>query len=283
MRVLSPTLVLDDTLPIYTRYIPEVESEFGGGRLGRHVKHDSRSLDYKFDGSGIATTSIRHTRYIPVLDQGDLGSCTGNAATGNLGTGVYYATIPNTVTLDENEAVKLYSAATALDSYQGTYPPNDTGSDGLSVAKAAQQAGLISGYQHITSLNDAIAALQLGPIITGVNWYSSFDNPSKSGKVSITKSAYVRGGHEFVLDEVDVTNKLIGATNSWGESWGLKGRFYFSFADYERLLAEQGDATVFVKLSTPEPPTPTPPGNVDPDVLAAYQSLKAWALKNNVA
>lgn len=281
MRVLSPTLVLDNKLAIYTRFIPEVESEFGGGRLGRHVKHDSRSLDYKFDGSGIATTSIRHTRYIPVLDQGELGSCTGNAATGNLGTGAYYATIPSSVTLDENEAVKLYSAATALDSYQGTYPPNDTGSDGLSVAKAAQQAGLIAGYQHVTSLNDAIAALQLGPIITGVNWYSSFDNPSKSGKVSITKSAYVRGGHEFVLDEVDVTNKLIGATNSWGESWGLKGRFYFSFADYERLLAEQGDATVFVKLSTPEPPTPTP--TVDPDVLAAYQSLKAWALKNNVA
>lgn len=277
----SPTLVLDTKLAIYTRHIPEVPSETVGGRLGRHVKHDSRSLDYKFDGSGIATTSVRHTRYIPVLDQGDLGSCTGNAATGNLGTGDFYATIPSSVTLDETEAVKLYSAATALDSYPGSYPPNDTGSDGLSVAKAAQQAGLISGYQHITSLNDAIAALQLGPIITGVNWYSSFDNPTKSGKVSITKSAYVRGGHEFVLDEVDVVNKLIGATNSWGTSWGLKGRFYFSFADYERLLSEQGDATVFVKLSTPEP-TPTPVA-VDPDTLAAYQSLKVWAIKNNVA
>lgn len=271
-------------MAIYTRHIPEVVSETGGGRLGRHVKHDSRSLDYKFDGSGIATTSIRHTRYIPVLDQGDLGSCTGNAATGNLGTGDFFATISSSLTLDENEAVKLYSAATALDNYQGTYPPDDTGSDGLSVAKAAQQAGLISGYQHITSLNDAIAALQLGPIITGVNWYSSFDNPTKSGKVSITKSAYVRGGHEFVLDEVDATNKLIGATNSWGASWGLKGRFYFSFADYERLLNEQGDATVFVKLSTPTPPTPPgPTPTVDPDVLAAYQALKVWATKNNVA
>lgn len=271
-------------MAIYTRHIPEVVSETGGGRLGRHVKHDSRSLDYKFDGSGIATTSIRHTRYIPVLDQGDLGSCTGNAATGNLGTGDFFATISSSLTLDENEAVKLYSAATALDDYQGTYPPDDTGSDGLSVAKAAQQAGLISGYQHITSLNDAIAALQLGPIITGVNWYSSFDNPTKSGKVSITKSAYVRGGHEFVLDEVDATNKLIGATNSWGASWGLKGRFYFSFADYERLLNEQGDATVFIKLSTPTPPTPPgPTPTVDPDVLAAYQALKVWATKNNVA
>src|ERR1700741_5236837 len=266
---------------IYYRSIPETASETNGGRLGRHVKHDSRSLDYKFDGSGIATTSIRHTRYIPVLDQGDLGSCTGNAATGNLGTGSFFATIPSTLTLDETEAVKLYSAATALDSYQGTYPPNDTGSDSLSVAKAAQQAGLISGYQHITSLNDAIAALQLGPIITGVNWYSSFDNPTKSGKVSITKSAYVRGGDEFVLDEVDTVNKVIGATNSWGDSWGLKGRIYFSFADYERLLAEQGDATVFVKLATPKP-TPTPTPGVDPDILKAYQDLKAWAIKNNV-
>lgn len=266
-------------MAVYYKHLEEVDSETGGGRLGRHVKHDSRSLAYRFDGSGISVTSIRHNRYIPVLDQGDLGSCTGNAATGHLGTGAYYDTVKDKVTLDEDEAVKLYSSATALDSYQGTYPPTDTGSDGLSVAKAAQQAGLISGYQHITSLNDALAALQLGPIITGVNWYSSFDTPSSTGLVSIAKKAYVRGGHEFVLDEVNAEKKLIGATNSWGTSWGLSGRFYFSFADFERLLGESGDATVFVKLDTPAP-QPTP---VDSDLLAAYQSMKAWALKNGVA
>lgn len=268
-------------MSIYYRHIEEVDSEQGGGRLGRHVKHDPRSLAYQFDSSGITIKSVKHTRYIPVLDQGDLGSCTGNAATGNLGTGDFYATVKDKVTLDENEAVTLYSAATALDSYQGTYPPTDTGSDGLSVAKAAQKAGLISGYQHITSLNDALAALQLGPIITGVNWYSTFDTPNASGVVSIGKRAYVRGGHEFVLDEVNAEKKLIGATNSWSTSWGLNGRFYFSFADFERLLGEQGDATVFVKLNAPTP-TPVPP-TVDPDTLAAYQSLKAWALKNGVA
>lgn len=275
-------------LTVYRRRIEELESESNGGRLGRHVNHDSRSMAYKFDSAGITVSSIRHTRHIPVLDQGDLGSCTGNAAVGNLGTGDFFATMPQGVTLDEPEAVKLYGSATSLDSYAGTYPPTDTGSDGLSVAKAAQKAGLITGYQHVTSLNDALAALQLGPIITGVNWYSSFDTPDKNGLVSIAKKAYVRGGHEFVLDEVVADKKLVGATNSWTEDWGLQGRFYFSFDDFERLLGEQGDATVFVKLNAPAPtptptPTPDPTDPVDADVLAAYQSLKAWALKNNVA
>lgn len=278
-----PTHIWTVKLTIYYRHIEEVSSEADGGRLGRHIKHDPRSLAYRFDGSGLTINSVKHTRYIPVLDQGDLGSCTGNAATGNLGTGDFYVTVKDKVTLDESEAVTLYSAATALDGYQGTYPPDDTGSDGLSVAKAAQKDGLISGYQHITSLNDALAALQLGPIITGVNWYSTFDSPNNSGVVSIGKRAYVRGGHEFVIDEVVADKKLVGATNSWGDSWGIKGRFYFSFADFERLLSEQGDATVFVKLDGPTP-VPTPPvPTVDPDTLAAYQSLKKWALQNNVA
>ena len=247
------------------RRIPELPIE--GRRLGRHVNHDPRSLAFQVvAGPRGALVSVRHERHIPVLDQGELGSCTGNAAEGALGTSPLYEAIPTGVLrptgdaqADEKQAVTLYAAATSLDSYGGEYPPDDTGSDGLSVAKAAQKVGLISGYTHAFSLDAALTALQGGPVLTGVPWYSSFDEPARDGTISIKKGAFVRGGHEFVVDELDVERQRVGFTNSWGESWGVGGRAYMSFDTWERLLKEDGDVTVLVPLSEPAPtPTPTP-------------------------
>lgn len=248
---------------MYVRHIPEHP---GAGRLGRHVRHDPRSLAYRYPARSTGTlTSVRHTRQIPVLDQGDLGSCTGNAAEGALGTSPFWDAIPTTVLgrptgnaqVDEDQAIALYSAATALDSYAGGYPPTDTGSDGLAVAKAATAAGLISGYQHATSLDAALAALAAQPVIAGINWYDSFDSPAASGLITIAKRAVVRGGHEVVLDELDVTRRRVWFTNSWSSQWGLLGRACLSWDDFGRLLSEQGDVTVFTPLSQPAP-TPTP-------------------------
>jgi hypothetical protein len=255
---------------LYVRHIPEHVVE--GKRLGRHVRHDPRSLNYRYPAAAAgALASVRHKRQIPVLDQGNLGSCTGNAALGAVGTGALYDALPASprpsttdAVADESMAVGLYSAATKLDSYAGGYPPTDTGSDGLSVAKACQQAGLISGYQHCTSLNSALAALSKQPVITGVSWYDSFDQPDSKGLVTITRGAQVRGGHEFVVDELLVAEQLVGFTNSWNESWGVKGRAYMPWGDFDRLLHESGDVTVFVPASQPAPtPTPTPDPNAD--------------------
>lgn len=255
---------------LHVQRIPEHSSDRpGAGRLGRHVRHDPRSLRYQVPARSTGTLkSVRHTRRIPVLDQGDLGSCTGNAAEGVLGTSPFLETLPGwfadvSGSAAEKQAVWLYSAATRLDDYDGEYPPTDTGSDGLSVAKAALAGGLISGYRHATSLDAALTALAARPVIAGINWYSSFDVPTDTGIVYITSGAQVRGGHEICLDELNVEDRLIGFTNSWGASWGEDGRAYLPWEDFERLLSEQGDVTAFVSLSQPAP-TPTPdPGNGD--------------------
>ncbi|WP_426561232.1 hypothetical protein ACPPVT_13975 [Angustibacter sp. McL0619] len=273
------------------REIPPAPAD-GAHPLGRHVNHDPRSRAFAHLASGRTLQSVRHTRHAPVLDQGSLGSCTGNALTGALASDPLYAGLPSGTELDEAKAVEIYSAATKVDPYDGDYPPTDTGSDGLSVAKVATTLGLISGYRHAFSLDDALDALQDGPVITGVNWFAGFDNPDGDGNVSI--SGAIRGGHEIVVDQYDADHGRIGLTNSWGEGWGLDGRFFMSTATWGKLLEQDGDATILVPANAPAPtPEPTPTGgasflDADP-VLAARvaraaarrgMSIEDWLLNN---
>jgi hypothetical protein len=248
--------------------------------LGRLVEHDERSRRFAFQATGITLTSIQHQRKVPVLNQGSLGSCTGNAMTGLLGTEPFFATLPpDTLSEtdgsgDEKVAIELYSEATSLDSYPGAYPPSDTGSSGIAVAKAAKNKGWISGYQHTFDLNSALAALATTPVIIGISWYEGFDSPKPDGQLAIAGS--VRGGHEVVLDQLDVENKRVWLTNSWGTSFGVHGRAYFTWDTFSTLLANQGDCTVPVPLTSPQPtPTPTPtPDSVDG---ALWDNAKTWA------
>lgn len=227
-------------------------------RLGRHIEHDPRSRDYAYaPRKALSQVNVRHVRSIPVFDQGNLGSCTGNAGLGCLGTDGYYDTVKSLVTdWSEAGAVKLYSDATAADDFPGAYPPDDTGSSGLAVAKVLKSRGWISEYRHAFSLDDALAALQERPVITGVNWYNGFFTPDVDGVVSLKPGDTLAGGHEFVLDEIDWNKELIGAQNSWGESWGVRGRFYIPFDVYSQLLDQQGDVTVFVPVEVAPVPAP---------------------------
>jgi hypothetical protein len=263
-----------------TLYVPLAEDWKPGMRLGRHIRWDSRSLAYAIQPTGVSQTKI-WDRKIPILDQGNLGSCTGNATVGVLGTeGVFeHLSAAQQQSLNEDEAVKLYSAATKIDDAPGTYPPTDTGSDGLSVAKAAQQAGYLSGYQHITSVDAAKTAILSGPFIVGTNWLSGMDSPDSSGLVHVKGS--IRGGHEYECFGFDASADVWHFCNSWGESWGDAGRFMYSSADFAKLLAQQGDATTFVPISqpapTPTPPIPTPTPNPAPTgfPLADYDLWRA--------
>lgn len=256
-----------------------------GKPLGRNLNHDPRSLRFPFKASSVVLTDAVHTSHIPILDQGNLGSCTGNAIVGTLGCSPYYETLSDSqqLMLTENLAVKLYSTATGLDPFPGVYPPTDTGSDGLSVAKAAKDAGYISGYTHAFSLNDALAALVLGPVIIGINWYEGFDNPDGTGRIAV--GGQVRGGHEVCLWRIEAANKRVWLKNSWSADWGIDGTAWFSFDDFGRLLNEDGDCTVVVPLTAPAPtPIPVPPSPEADQADAKLWSpaTKAWAAARHV-
>jgi hypothetical protein len=230
-------------------------------RLGRHVRHDPRSWNYAFTAVDVNTlSSKRHQSQIPTLDQGQLGSCTGNASTKCLSYDPFWGTPEVQKVLgmdekaDEDYAVSVYSDATKIDDYPGAYPPQDTGSDGLSVAKVLKTRGLISGYQHAFSLEALLTALAKQPVIVGTRWHQDMFNPGTDGRLKITGD--VAGGHEYCLDEIDVDNKRVWLQNSWGETWGKKGRAYLIWDDMKTLLAASGDCTIFAPLGSPPPPPP---------------------------
>lgn len=242
-----------------------------GKRLGRHIRFDTRSLAYPVRRvRSEAITATLWTRHIPILDQGNLGSCEGNSEVGCVGTTpLFEGLAPGHVPLDETEAVALYSAATRLDPFSGTYPPSDTGTDSTSVNKAAKKAGLISGYLSALTLADVLSALMAGPVNLGINWYSSFDDPAADGEVSIAPGAWVRGGHAPMARGVDPAGQTVFLDNSWGTSWGAKGSFVMGWGTLERLLAEGGEAVA------PQPAALPPPVPVDAD-HALWDVLGPW-------
>jgi hypothetical protein len=284
-----------DTWTVTRRRIPwEAASSRGAVLpLGRNVYHDSRNLAFPWQRQARTLTSQMWTRHIPILDQGQVGSCTGNAETGALGCDPDFGALPVAYgpggheALNEALALRIYSDAESIDG-DGPYPPNDNGSTGPSAAKAAMKMGLISGYLHCLSLADVLDALEEHPVCIGSNWYDSMDRPDSNGLVSISSGASIRGGHEYLARGKDMDAQVVHFDNSWGTSFGVQGSFSYSFATLERLLGEQGDGTVSLPLTAPVPtPVPVPPKPVpvpgqDPADVTLHQQTMAWTQEHHV-
>jgi hypothetical protein len=217
--------------------LPEYQLE--GKRLGRHVKHDPRSFEFQARRAPEIVSVTHQSTGLP-LDQGNLGSCTANALCGALDSAPDSA---GGTTLKEADAIRVYELETKLEGKP--YPPNDPGGSGLMVCTAAKQFGMISAYHHAFGIQHALQALVVRPVITGINWYTSFDSPDpQTGLVALTAGATVRGGHEIVADGIDADKKLVWFWNSWGTQYGVGGRFCMTFDTWDRLLQERGDVTV---------------------------------------
>jgi hypothetical protein len=224
-------------------------------RLGRHVHHDSRSLDFEFaprDAKPKGKNTFWNSNTGP-LNQGQVGSCTGNAVAQWLNT--RFANTVRGMThhgkyFTEADALKIYSLGTHLDSQPGSYPPDDTGSDGLAVAKAGIQLGYLDRYAHTFSFAAMQAALETTPAIIGTVWTKTMSKPTNGlVKVGPLTQSNLAGGHEYLACGLDFTEEVVIFRNSWGDqdAWpGCKPGGYFAIesADVQRLLAEQGDVTV---------------------------------------
>jgi hypothetical protein len=215
---------------------------------GRVINFDERSRAHRvfFGGIPAGLKTKIWDRPLPPLDQGSLGSCTGNAVVGLLATEPFRSDgVRDDVELIQSLAIEIYSRATVIDPFEGHYPPTDTGSSVLSAMKIAKSMGLIKEYRWCIGFDDVLRTLShVGPVVVGVTWYRNFNRPDCNGLVKI--GGPTEGGHAFQLIGIDVEKKLVWAVNSWGNTWGEDGRFCISFDDIRTLLNDRGEAVTAV-------------------------------------
>lgn len=229
------------------------EIPFEDPRLGRHVVHDVRSRDHREDipRRALVLRNVQHRRYDPRPDPNqEIGCC----------TFVSECMLANTVNnrirgkvLNMADAVAGYSLATALDPFEGTYPPNDTGSSGLAAAQAAVQLGIGEEYVWYFGLQEILYALQFHPISFGGVWTYDMFKATKSNPV-IRPTGEVAGGHQWVLSgfrTIDRVQYIVGEC-WWGSGFGDNGRFYISVPDFQTLVDQEGDAHFTKRKQTNE-------------------------------
>ena len=210
--------------------------------LGRRTEHDRRSLNYPATAAPTLRT-VTWRRYGPTLDQMRSNSCTGHAMAHAINSRPLHPLRARI--LNHGDALALYSRATELDQWPGSWDHRtgagqDEGSSGLAVAKAAREAGHISGYRWCFGIDHVLGALTLGPVLIGTDWTENMFTPTTAGLVEDDGPSY--GGHEYLAVGIDLRTRTVLCQNSWGPSWGLRGRFRIGWDTLDRLLRRQGDA-----------------------------------------
>ena len=217
-------------------------------------KIDTR--DYKYQITAKASPNIVDLRSYctPIEDQGNLGSCTGQAIASaiellNKRNGnykdisrlfIYYyeRLILGTVNYDSGAYIRDGIKATnhygaSLESY---WPYNIKKFKQEPIAEAKNDAlkRKVTRYERVNNFNGCIDALTNGyPIIMGFTVYTSFmsANVAKTGNMPYpnTKREKLLGGHAVLLVGYNKTKKVFIARNSWGTNWGDGGYFYMPF------------------------------------------------------
>lgn len=197
----------------------------------------------------------------PVVDQGQLGSCTANAIASGLREYLelkagqplttlsrlflYYEERSLEGTIGEDSGAEIRDGMKVLNQI-GVCPESDWPYDintftnpptNQEVTDAA--AYKINEYHRITSLNLLKAALAQGlPVVIGIDVYESFesDQVAKTGIIPMpnTDTEKYLGGHAVLVVGYDDNRDIFFVRNSWGTLWGDQGYFYLPYNYYNK-------------------------------------------------
>jgi hypothetical protein len=211
-------------------------------RLGRQCVQDPRSRAFPMAAPDTSTWRSKTIRmYDPTPNPNQtIGDCTGcdKAMEGNAARNRVSGRI-----LTMADAEQIYSLATELDPWDGSWPPTDTGSSGLAAAKAAIQLKLGGAYRwnFTHDASGIVQEIMEGRTVgVGTWWYDGGfrPKPRKQGGVYVEMTGAKAGGHQWRIRGYDEpTDMLLG--RCW---WGRFRDFWITRTHLAELLADDGDA-----------------------------------------
>ena len=203
--------------------------------FGRLHAPDERDRHFPMSAVLRAAAPLRTERFYrtgPVLNQGDLPQCVRFAWWQFLRS----APIMTAIELSGD----FYTECQRADEWPGE------DYDGTSVragAKVLQDKGRLASYVWSWSaaeMRDWILRSH-GTVVMGTNWYSGMNTPSpRTGFVPLTGALV--GGHAYLCIGYSERRGAFRFINSWGATWGQRGRFWTKGEDVDRLLKEDGEA-----------------------------------------
>lgn len=239
---------------------PGLRSHFGRLRL-----YDERSENFQIRSNRLTLwrsltarlrTKVRH-RVWWSGNQGATSQCTAYATLHAWEAGKAHARGYRRVLYDVPRPIikpqPLYDRSQEIDPWPGSekVPPHYEGSSCTAAAKAAQERGLITGYDwEFDDIEVCERAIFDAPLVFGIDWSDGM--MLAGGPRSMIEDAIIKptgpflGGHAIAAVGFDKSRK--GAEwellNSWGLNWGFFGRCYISRFDLGELLSAWGECVM---------------------------------------
>jgi hypothetical protein len=174
-----------------------------------------------------------------VLNQGDLGACTGTSARAWLEARPVMTKIGDGPTWRA-----IYDRAQALDPFPGA-EPQMSGSTVRAAFKALQEWGYIESYVWAESMETANTFLrQQGPLVFGTMWTQGMMSPDANNYIHATGNSV--GGHAYLVYGFSSRRNAYRIRNSWG-NWGVNGSCWISAADLGMLFAKGGECAAAIQ------------------------------------